>query len=419
MLTKTKRRIVPVPRGNGYASYVCDVGDPWERTLDNSGSAPEFGAPESYVIAYDDETPRPAMKNCRHVVTKPEYLLSSGYARISAEHDLEFHNFGMVGDFLSLGPTSLEPTPLTLAGFNARAFQAMEPSFEEDIHLTNFVLELVDVKRLLMLGAKWVGMIKSFGYSTSAFRRLTKGQTIHALLKEVANAHLSLSFGIKPFVREVLQMHNVLTGLSDRIADFMARRGVPQVRHYREILYDDSSTQDDGPCMGPDVQATRKIVRTGKVTAHATMYYTYDCPDIVTLGQKVDVLRDLLGLRFGFAQVWEAIPFSFVVDWFIKVQDFLEQLNEPLFKVNLTVTDYCISHKVVSTTEALITTTGARLGPNLTNHVTARVKGSVYVRRVQAPNSGFSFINYGRYGRNQLALSASLAMGFTSVKAQR
>jgi hypothetical protein len=390
-----------------------DRDEPFDRHQSTSGAFPEFGLPGHHIISYDNDATHRTMKNCSHSVFLPEYHNWSGWAGYNSYHDYEYDNFGMHGDFSSLGASSLEPTPLTLASFNARAFQAMEPSFEGDLHLTNFLLELVDIKRLLMLASKWKGLVTNYMRTADYLSRRSTLQQVKFVAKEVANGHLAMSFGIKPFIRDVMGMYSTLTGLSERITDFMARRGTPQVRHYREELYDDVYEQDDGQIASANI--FRKIVRSGKVTAWATMYYTYECPDIVTLGQKVDIYRDLLGLRFGFAQIWEAIPFSFVVDWFIKVQDFLEQLNKPLFKVSLTVTDYCISYKVDCLTESLISTTGATMGANVTNAVTASLKSSKYVRRVQAPNSGYSFINYGQYGRNQLALSASLAMGLTKV----
>jgi hypothetical protein len=52
---------------------------------------------------------------------------------------------------------------------------------------------------------------------------------------------------------------------------------------------------------------------------------------------------DLLGLNLDPAIIWNAIPYSFVVDWFVNVGDYLHSLRIDAYKVELLMSDYCHS----------------------------------------------------------------------------
>jgi hypothetical protein len=78
------------------------------------------------------------------------------------------------------------------------------------------------------------------------------------------------------------------------------------------------------------------------------MQYTYTVP--AAQRYKKDVIKlmaqaDLFGLSSPIAMVWEMIPFSFVIDWFINVGDFLGQFDKPYLDTVVVVLDYCISIK--------------------------------------------------------------------------
>jgi hypothetical protein len=110
--------------------------------------------------------------------------------------------------------------------------------------------------------------------------------------------------------------------------------------------------------------------------------------------------------------VWEAIPFSFVVDWFYRVQDFLQRYQEPLWPVTVTVMDFCVSYKVELMTKANLLLLDAACDENPNVHYMGYCRQKLYHRQRQLPNSGNAFINPGYFGPNQLALSASLLRTF-------
>jgi hypothetical protein len=138
------------------------------------------------------------------------------------------------------------------------------------------------------------------------------------------------------------------------------------------------------------------------------MKYVYTAPDLLEWCDKLKAILDILGLRLTPSKIWEAIPFSFVVDWFIRIGDFLEQNEEPLVKAQVTVLDYVISHKTSQTSEREWKWRANQAGTDWQQAIDVTTKVKTYRRDVVLPDSGNTFINQGQYGPTQLALSASL-----------
>lgn len=263
--------------------------------------------------------------------------------------------------------------------FNQRAFDAMKPDLETDLNLTTSLIELVELKQLFSAF--------SVRHSKSVLRRLAEG-------------HLSYSFGLKPLLSDVRGIYDVFMSYNTRIHSLMARRGIPQVRHYTEGAVSDDQEDEfyDGGYLRSyyTSEITRRLV--------ATMRFTYDCPDIEGLAH-MDALRDMLGLRFGLKQIWEAIPFSFVVDWFLKVGDWIDRYEKPLIEPEVTVTDYCISEKIQFQTRHWWHFISDNSNVEHTDYIAS---GTRYMRKRTTPNCGNTFLEKGNFGLNQLALSASL-----------
>jgi hypothetical protein len=295
---------------------------------------------------------------------------------------------------ISLGFNDLSasnPSSSAVDDFNARAYDAMYPDLEGEIDLTNSILELTDVKEIWRLFGKIPKRIRDIPTS-------------------VANAHLTYAFGIRPLVSDLRNLYSTIANYSETIDNFMRKRNTIQKRHYREKTETSSSPTIIDSYSKSGYTRTTTDEWSSNIDWYATMVYTYDCPDLETYSDHLKVLRDMLGLRFTLAEAWEAIPFSFVVDWFFRVEDFLQQFKQPLFKVDLTVIDYCITTKTnLVRKRHFWGDSGCR--PGTPSRLTSRGYQTYYNRRVCLPNTGVSLsIKPGRFGPNQLALSASLLL---------
>jgi len=255
--------------------------------------------------------------------------------------------------------TAVSPDMAELA---TEALAFMMPRINEGSSLINFVYELKDVKR--MVNPKQFLLEKRV-----ALRELANPNTRKKFTKELTQkltgAHLNASFGIVPFVADIVQMHDDILSLRYRLAQLKKFAGVPQVRHYRRYLPDSSgnktnrdrvsvkvtdSWQDpwrgDGAFVGPQrpllvIDKWSQWIR--RPVYHATMRYTYTLPSMSKVDEKTAVLLDNLGVRLDPAIIWNALPFSFLVDWVVDVSTFLRGFARDNFPITTKVSEFCHS----------------------------------------------------------------------------
>jgi hypothetical protein len=111
---------------------------------------------------------------------------------------------------------------------------------------------------------------------------------------------------------------------------------------------------------------------------------------------------DLFGANLNPAIVWNAIPFSFVVDWFLKVGDYFDKMEVQLFGDNFpTLLDFLFSEKYKMLEEYIYD-----------GNVIASASYEVYDRqKMKPPEEIFSpgAIALGDFNVEQLLLGGSLA----------
>lgn len=365
--------------------------------------------------------------NVHHTVNNILWFPWSGIRYYGSTYYNDFSG----GMFLDRSPyreyaTNLNYDPKPPASFNARAFQAMYPDLETSLSLSNFIVELRDMKRLYRFFKEWKGkqkaikrLAKRYKYAVQ-LRKLGKDSPkIRAALKQkvpsrlntatqfAAEAHLSYKFGIRPFIGDVIKLIESLTDYQRRIDDFLMRRDRVQKRHYSEQEPWSRTDSSWYKWQGSNTCSWR--YRTAMATKDtATMTYEYTCPDLDTFALKLKAIRDMIGLRFTPSVIWESIPFSFVVDWFFRVQDFLEANEDPLIKAVVTVHDYSISRKLTYQCERQWKYWSSPGGNSWGYHTDANHYGTSYIRQRVLPDAESTFIDRGQYGLNQLALSISL-----------
>ena len=69
-------------------------------------------------------------------------------------------------------------------------------------------------------------------------------------------------------------------------------------------------------------------------------------PDLGLLSNRLKAMLDSLGVRPDASILWNAIPFSFIVDWFFDVGGWLESLSSDNLEIPVHIDDFCHSIKV-------------------------------------------------------------------------
>lgn len=213
--------------------------------------------------------------------------------------------------------------------FYQRAIEKMTPTLESGFSLGNFMYEIREIRSLV----KWWDLGRTF-------------------MDNAANAYLNYSFGLRPFLMDLKNLLYGLFTVKERLASMKAGAGKLQVRHYSEtanyLSWDEDwtsgATHVRGECFVP------------KLTYSATMTYTYQFPEldktietlVKIINPDTDVqhflaLLDSMGLNLDLRILWDAVPYSFIADWFFNVGDFLSQLRKKWVPITITIKDFGVS----------------------------------------------------------------------------
>ncbi len=119
--------------------------------------------------------------------------------------------------------------------------------------------------------------------------------------KAVANGWLELQYAIKPLLMDA-------KGLAEALAEHQYRKITGTVSANAELITDKAYQI-----------GLQKYTETGTTSIRYTVYYQIDLPEMPDLAG--------LGLLNPAQLAWEVIPFSFVLDWFIPVGDWLSSLD--------------------------------------------------------------------------------------------
>lgn len=315
-------------------------------------------------------------------------------------------------------------------GLSARAFQAMRPSMKGDTSLLNFLYELKDFKHLAKaaLGAfrrkesVIYSILNEIGITKQAFlTSVSKGQT----LQHLSQLYLSYNFAWKPFVSDVVSLVSALSGFEKKWKEFVKRANTPQQRYWgytipgtesAESVYYTTDVGPPGGSVGFFTPYARIRVRKKSddgIRYHATMRYRYKLPsDALSAAGLIKGLLDSLGVRRNPAILWNAIPYTFILDWVVNVSKLLDSVSLDNLEVQTEITEFCHSAKR-SKTVSMTMQTNYMIGG--TEHWTAErdmrvLKRKHYRRAVGFPSRSALLAVSGLSGRE---ISLLLALGLS------
>lgn len=153
-----------------------------------------------------------------------------------------------------------------------------------------------------------------------AYRALRRGKVSKALKylaidkghrlksKDFADRWLELQFGWQPLISDVYSGYEVATRVVK--TKRLALRATANAYESTELPY------------GSSMSSKYKVLGKAKVSSNCTLWYEIEDPNLAWAAS--------LGLLNPALLAWEAVPFSFVIDWFLPVGNFLQCLSTPL-----------------------------------------------------------------------------------------
>jgi hypothetical protein len=276
--------------------------------------------------------------------------------------------------------TIMKHTPQDWTNAQHTAWNVMQPEFEGQISMFNFIAELRDFKSLARLLYKHpLRKLRNF------FRRKRKSLLSSRTLAE---AHLMNEFALKPLLADIYkitcQMEEIVRDAQTRFADAGTGRNS---RHWTESrVIDDGSLSYGGYYYYYKAEGT---VEVQKFTA--TMEYSYD----YSARGPINAFMRYWGLIPTWEALWNVVPWTFVVDYFIKIGNSIAAMeHDP--NVDVLMRQYCESILTLKTSGIHLVTDECH---NKVTVVDGKVRkdplplvsgfeSSLYTRRVCQPKKG-------------------------------
>lgn len=211
-------------------------------------------------------------------------------------------------------------------------------NFREAFSVLTFIAELADLRSLPSLLTKWT-------------------KTSH----DISDKYLGVSFGVLPFYSDIKAILDRLNNLGPAIDEWNAAAQEANTRAYHITIPVVCKGEQVAPGVWENthafeteagyrppfpVGAYTTTIQTVKARAHI-----YVIPRAIPSHLIDELKRNIWGVDKILGTVWEKIPFSFVVDWFLKIGNIIEEFEkaEPLLQYRILSAGYSVKVDTVVT----------------------------------------------------------------------
>lgn len=260
--------------------------------------------------------------------------------------------------------------------------------------LLTFIAELSDLRHLPSLLTKWT-------------------KSAH----DISDKYLGVSFGVLPFYSDIKAIFDRLNNLPYAIAEWNRNAQDAQIRSYH-ITVDPIKvypkwtkgrfyTKDK-----EDIVATWKNKANGWIRMRTTASidrsiraHLYLVPEMISEDKVGLLTAHIWGIESPLKTIYDKIPFTFVVDWFTRLGDIIQEVGEIDDLLRYRIIDAGYSCKTITTWK---TTQGANFDTG--DLVTLRSKNTFYERK------SLNLANFGTQDSASIQLNGlSLSQGFLSA----
>lgn len=210
--------------------------------------------------------------------------------------------------------TAMFPAPLSsaLGGWSDEAFQAMYDQIPTEVSLPNFLFELREAKALVP--------------------KLEKSMS-----KTVSGGYLNYQFGWKPMIGDIKKLYNIVQTTSKRLEWLRATHGKKvKIGFMKDVSTSFTSSPDHlesqyGHGTYPWAACAFRPVHQ-KAVFRAGAFVHHQLKGLDEASAMTKGLLAATGFNKPAGIVWEAIPFSFLVDWIGRVGTLLNRLTVQPFE---------------------------------------------------------------------------------------
>jgi len=240
------------------------------------------------------------------------------------------------------------PPPVDLPDLMQRAFESALPKLRSKTSLVNSLLELKDMKSLPHSCSKirdtmhWLnGQVSSL--TGKVFSKQHGASSLRELSRRAADIHLQYAFNIKPLLQDINGVMNSIKSYQ-RQANRLITDSEKVHKHHFQVMIgsdvtDTTETTDWYPVEFSVGNGIRNMwCRTGRFIQllpskfHSEIQFSFYWSDFSRRHAALLSLADDLGLNFNPAIIWNAIPWSFVVDWFVGIGPWLSRFRQNMME---------------------------------------------------------------------------------------
>lgn len=202
----------------------------------------------------------------------------------------------------------------------------------EEFSVANFIYEIKEVLNLTSL----------FKLKADTFTK-----------KGLADKHLGYNFGVTPLISDIKAIYDILANLNMRINNWNSFVGTQKTLNAHMTYRDIPGDLVDFIYIDPWERTENHVTGTfsAKVIGH-----TYFEPILISEIDKLKLHLSLTGLGNPLSIIWEAIPYSFLVDWVFNVGDMIEafEASEPVIKTAGQTYGYSVKYELALTNNCKI-----------------------------------------------------------------
>lgn len=302
---------------------------------------------------YSSDFKRPQMNNCEHLKDR---FVNHAYSTFVKKATGTYAGVAYNRDSLNPYDPGIGTYRTRFAEYvsaSTRAWWAMQPRFEGEVSMLNFLFELKDFKNLAKLvfkptetAIKIKSLVKRLRQIDSRLARSSApisvvrniADTGASSLKIAAQMRLLNQFALKPLINDVVLILKQAQETVESVQAEFEQKGLSeQVRHYSEnTTYVDTLPSVSNPIIYWTIPYGLGTHHSSRFTA--TMEYKYS----YAMRNAASAFRQYWGLEPSLEALWNAAPWSFLVDYFLKIGSVLHDVRlDP--NVVLSASQYCES----------------------------------------------------------------------------
>lgn len=226
----------------------------------------------------------------------------------------------------------------------------LEDPIDSDFSIWYLLTDIKETAKLVKGFVKNANRIKSIFHSTPTLRAIFG----RATMKEVSSSHLAVQYGLLPTIADIRDFANVVLKWYQAWVTRKYDLGSVRTYHAPVKVYKEAQ----GPirrrlrflAFGAGYHYVNVDVNPGHIMSHQTVKYYFICPELTDAMSRLRLTIDLLGILDP-AVLWDKVPFSFVIDWFVDVTSIFHKMKPRLFHVSLVIADWAESLLCVSKLE--------------------------------------------------------------------